>query len=346
MTVDAAIIGGGPAGAAAAISLRQLTPGTSIAIFDVGASDRWRPGETLAPGAEPILESLGLSGIVREFPESYETRAAWGSENLVENVLPLNGRLLDRTRFEAILLEHAVAMGVDVHRNCALTESDREGGNWSLSVNGDDCASRFVIDASGRAARFAVDRDIKRLADDRLTGVVVRYEGARRGGTLVEAQECGWWYSAATAGGTTAAIFMTDSDMIRDLGPPDIACWEQLLADSRWMRERLSGATPQSPPVIFPAHSQVLSRLTGPGWVAVGDAAMAFDPIASQGIQKALRSGQLASFVAADYLTGGDSHNRYAEQARAEYEAYSKTKCDYYALEQRWPEAEFWKRRY
>src|SRR4051812_37901793 len=87
LTLDAAIIGGGPAGTAAAISLRQLAPAATIAIFDAASSDGWRPGEMLAPGAESILDSLGLGGAfhAQGFVESFGTRAAWGSPEPGEN---------------------------------------------------------------------------------------------------------------------------------------------------------------------------------------------------------------------------------------------------------------------
>jgi flavin-dependent dehydrogenase len=350
--LDAAIIGGGPAGAAAAISLRQLAPEATIAIFDAASSDGWRTGETLAPGAESILDSLGVLAAFHQqgFVESFGTRAVWGSPQPAENdfLFGLRGRgwRLDRARFDAMLREQAAAAGVEVRRGWPLTESDGEAGNWRLSFHGGECEARFVIDASGRAARFAVDRGARRFVDDRLAGVVVRYDGGQHGDTLVEAAECGWWYSVSVPGGSTVAAFMTDSDLIRETGLADPACWDERLSASTLTGQRLHGAVALGPPSIFTAHSQYLTEVAGPGWVAAGDAAMAFDPLSSQGILKALRSGKLASFVAADFLNrGAGSHERYQDIARAEYAAYHRTKLDYYGQEQRWPESEFWKRR-
>jgi flavin-dependent dehydrogenase len=81
--------------------------------------------------------------------------------------------------------------------------------------------------------------------------------------------------------------------------------------------------------------------------VAAGDAAMTFDPLSSQGILKALRSGKLASFVAVDFLLRGvDTHERYTRLARAEYDEYEWVKRTYYSEERRWPAAPFWARRH
>ena len=74
---------------------------------------------------------------------------------------------------------------------------------------------------------------------------------------------------------------------------------------------------------------------------------MSFDPLSSQGLLKALRSGKMAAFVAADYLVRGiESHAKYQAIASAEYTEYTKAKAMYYRLEQRWPQSPFWKRRH
>src|SRR5437773_1001565 len=50
------VIGGGPAGTAAAIAARQA--GLDVTILDESRFPRFRPGETLHPGLEPLLASL------------------------------------------------------------------------------------------------------------------------------------------------------------------------------------------------------------------------------------------------------------------------------------------------
>jgi flavin-dependent dehydrogenase len=80
--------------------------------------------------------------------------------------------------------------------------------------------------------------------------------------------------------------------------------------------------------------------------VAAGDAAAAFDPLSSQGVLMALRTGKLASFVALDHLLGrADSSPRYDALLRREYEGYQATRRSFYREEQRWPDAPFWARR-
>ncbi len=355
--LDVAIIGGGPAGAAAALSLRQLVPEAKIAILDAGKESRWKPGETLSPGATPILESLGCSAALQNLREegavleSFGTLAAWGGAEPYEHdflySLHGNGWRLDRVRFDAMLLNCAEAAGIQVRHGAQLMDSAEVDGGWQLELQGARCRARFVVDATGRAARFAMQRGAKPLAGDKLAGVFVLYETANAGDTLIEAAENGWWYSTTVPGSTTVVAWMSDTDLIREMRLKNAANWTTLLTQSVQVRQRLRGAVPRGTPMIFAAHSQRLSRFGGRAWVAAGDAAMTFDPLSSQGIVKALRSGKMASFVAADFLLrGAETHDRYAKLARAEFDEYEQTRRAYYREEQRWPASPFWARRH
>src|SRR5260370_8041343 len=56
--------------------------------------------------------------------------------------------------------------------------------------------------------------------------------------------------------------------------------------------ESLNGPTTQ-----FAAYPRILSALYGPGWLACGSAAMAFDPVCGEGASNAVREAILASAV-------------------------------------------------
>ena len=164
--LDVAIIGGGPAGVAAALSLRQLISTASIAIFDASRRDRWSPGEILPPGVMPILESLGCGSVLRkEFErgtalESFGIQASWGDPQLTTNefLYSLRGKgwRLDRARFDAALLGCAEATGAQVNRDTILLESHGEKGGWKLWFRGsgcrEECRARFVMQVGGPPA--------------------------------------------------------------------------------------------------------------------------------------------------------------------------------------------------
>ena len=69
----------------------------------------------------------------------------------------------------------------------------------------------------------------------------------------------------------------------------DAEAFEGALAGALHVSERCGGEWLQGP-VGRAAGGQRLDRADGPGWCAVGDAAMAFDPISSMGVYTALVS--------------------------------------------------------
>lgn len=351
---------------AAALSLRQLTPETAIAIFDASSGARWKPGEILSPVAMPLLHSLGCAELLRMALaaevglNSYGVEAAWGSSRLYANdflySLHGNGWRLDRERFDAMLLNYTETSGIAVLRGAALVESYEDKEGWLLQLRciggKTECRARFVIDASGRAARFALQRGARPTCNDRLAGVFMHLRANADDAasssldTLIEAVEGGWWYSTTVPDGTAVVGWMSDTDVIRENNPKTAERWNALLQQTEHTQRRFGGWHRIGTPMIRSAHSQILSEVGGRGWVAAGDAAMTFDPISSQGIAKALRSGKMASFVAVDFLLRSEETQEcYARLVRAEYAEYESAKGSFYREEQRWPDSPFWQRR-
>ncbi len=67
----------------------------------------------------------------------------------------------------------------------------------------------------------------------------------------------------------------------------------------------------------FPAYARIASLLAGPGWLASGTAAMAFDPICGDGTAHAVREAILASAVLRAIASGGNAPDLLAHyQAR------------------------------
>lgn len=94
------------------------------------------------------------------------------------------------------------------------------------------------------------------------------------------------------------------------------------------------------------AHSAVLEPWAAPGWMAIGDAALSFDPLSAQGLLSALFTG-LASAEAADrHLSNCDgAFDEYIRTINGIFEAYRSHLNSWYKAEMRWSNAEFWRRR-
>ena len=98
--------------------------------------------------------------------------------------------------------------------------------------------------------------------------------------------------------------------------------------------------------MLRPATSQWLDRSAGPGWIAAGEAAAAFDPLSSMGIGYAITSGIHAARALDAALNGYTDHlATYADDTRRHFQEFTSSRGRYYAIERRWPDAPFWSRR-
>ncbi|MGW4033151.1 tryptophan 7-halogenase [Streptomyces sp. NPDC004838] len=165
--------------------------------------------------------------------------------------------------------------------------------------------------------------------------------------TLVEAVPGGWWYTVRVPAGRLVA-HLTDADLCgAALRTPGGFLGE--IARTRHIGRRVGGYDPARVPVPrwSPAHGLRLSPPWGRGWVAAGDAAVAFDPLSSQGILTALHTGARAGHAIDVTLAGGTGAlPEYAAFVARVAEAYDHHRAEAYAREQRWPQAPFWRRRH
>lgn len=358
---DVTVVGGGPAGAATALALRRHDPSLTVVLIEASDYEEVRIGESLPPNARPYLEQLNVFERFLEqgHLEAFGTASAWGGEALVDNdfvtSLGGNGWHLDRRRFDAFLASEAVRCGVGTLPGTRLAGEQRTDGGWVLRLQGAGDPTRFttryVVDATGRRARFSARRGSRRVLFDHLVGVFLFFgPGARPvppdTRTLVESIESGWWYSARLPGDGLIAAFMTDADLVRTEGLARRDAWLELLAASRHTRRRLDGLEPHGEPAVHAASSGLLDALGGDGWLAVGDAASTFDPVSGQGIVKALANGLWAAFAVSDALAGRPQViARYTRLVTGEIEGYLETRELFYREEKRWPDATFWQRR-
>ena len=360
---DVLILGGGPAGAAAALSLRRHAPSLSVALVEQSGYDTPRVGETLPPTVQTVLERLGVweTFVGEGHVAAYGTCSAWGSDDLFDNEFIYHpagrGWHLDRRRFDRMLAREAADRGVTTYSGHKFTGSRHGGrGGWlldAISEQGGEVGieASFVIDATGRRAAFAAQRGVGKVLLDRLLGVSVTF-GARDAEpfadtyTLVEAWEEGWWYSALLPDDRVVVFCMSDADVVKRRGLKSAETWLGLLEQTRHTRERVRHATPLGAPSAHAAHTHRLERVTGDAWLAVGDAATTFDPLSSQGILKSLRAGVLASYAVADYFKGSASGlEKYEALMTREFKDYLAARADFYGRERRWEASPFWLRR-
>ena len=94
------------------------------------------------------------------------------------------------------------------------------------------------------------------------------------------------------------------------------------------------------------AHGAMLDRPVGSSWLAVGDAALSFDPLSSQGLFNAIYTGLAGAESADRHLSGdGSALGEYASRIASIRDAYQTHLSAWYGMERRWADQPFWRRR-
>lgn len=328
-------------------------------LLEISAYEHPRVGEVLPAIARPLLTHLGIwEGFEAEqFRRVHSQAAAWGQPSPVENHFIYSawgaGWHLERSRFDRFLAAQVALQGIDVRlgtRVGAITPlASPTHSHWQLQLtDGSTLQARFLVDATGRRAIIARKMQGNPQVFDQLTAFVGYFDchDAPQPGTLIEAFPQGWWYTALTDQHRIIAC-LTDVDIARDLGLKDRDRWQSLLRETRWMQSRIGEGLLQGEVIVRPANSTCLDRVYGNHWLAVGDAASAYDPLSSQGITKALRFGIFAGYAIGDWLVQGDKSGltKYASLVQREFQRYRQAHCQYCREEQRWPQDPFWQKR-
>lgn len=283
------------------------------------------------------------------------------------------GLCVDRLAFDEALRSHATAAGATLLTGVRFQSCTRiaDGSfSWEITLASQTGTrqdrARYLVDCSGRRAVVARALGIQTVEnDDRLFAYAQWFSCADDDDryTRIEAAPHGWWYSnrlPSPEGNETRRLVVLHTD--RDLPAARLAAgrqgFDQLLDTSTHLAPLLKagGYHPCGTIRGAPANSQRLRDFCGDAWMAVGDAAQAYDPLSSQGIDKALRTASDAGHMIHYALTdcpqgtaGLDSSNAYVhqydEQQRQLWQAYLSQRDFYYGNQPRWSDQPFWKRR-
>jgi len=362
---DAFIIGGGPAGCSAAISLARA--GYTVCLAENAGADGFKVGESLPPAVKPLLDELGAVSLCHAGRSlvSYGNQSAWGSPLLTETdfIRDPNGHgwHVDRALFDAELRAVAAGAGAFVPERTRALRIEPASGRWRVILKTpaglETCHAPWMLDCTGRTAAFARAQGARPIVYDRLIAVVAVFEEAvatpamssdRDSRTLVESSPDGWWYTSLVPRNRRVVAFHTDAatDVSRLARTQE--GFISMLRSTRHISARIEdrGYRLACPLRTAAANTVCRTPAAGQGWFAAGDAAMAFDPLSSQGILTALYSGLKAAQALQDSMNGvPDAPLRYERTLRNVLDAYLVNRDLYYGYESRWPDRPFWSRR-
>ena len=315
---DVLVVGGGPAGSTVATLLSRR--GERVLLVEKDRHPRFHIGESLLPMNMPLFEQLGVSveiariGIPKygvEFvspwhdgPSTLDFSQGWDKSCV-------SAYEVRRSEFDHVLLKHAAACGVEVIEGCRITGVEFLADGIVAQGRGEDgqdqqFQAKFLVDASGRdtllANKFATKVSNKHHHSAAVFG---HFTGARRlpgkaaGNISLFWFDHGWFWFIPLLDGTTSVGAVCHADFIKNRNSDVTTFFKSVIAMSPALSDRLKDAELTGPATATGNYSYKSNRISGPGYLMVGDAYGFIDPVFSSGVLIAMQSG----FLAADAIT-------------------------------------------
>ncbi len=321
---DVAILGAGPAGLAAAAELGKT--GLSVALIDSGQSQKNHQVESFPESGAPLAEATGLLGPIcsAAYAPASTMLMHWRAKKEAREFGPSGPLLLHRRELHNALLAHALSISSSTQWINAKVR-DRQTLNNHTLITTDSVAltARVVLEARGRVETRRLNRGLNRgmhkcgkpdkTASTRVTqketrqalvslpfsvGIANRIDA----GMYLEALADGWVWAASTGDGQLHGAVFQYASTLAGMRQSERAAYGSSCLDQ-------CGCIPQAntEPVFYTPGAANFDALADPvisdTCFAIGDAALARDPVASHGLVHALRSGVQAAAVVRTILS-------------------------------------------
>lgn len=312
---DVAVVGGGPAGTAAAITLARA--GRQVVLVDKARFPRDKCcGDGITTGALRRYERLGLRPeAIASWQPVTETWIRSPSGHTAGFPLPDTGGVFAavarRTDLDAAFLDVARAAGVKVYDGHGVTDAGQESDGVELHVDGlGPVAARYVVAADGMWSRVR-----KALGAGEEPGYLGEWHAMRQYFSDVDeaaARQLWVWFDADLLPGYAWSFPLPDGranvgfGIQRVSGRPTHEMkgqWSDLLQRPHIRAVLGARARPEGPPKAWPIPARIGATQLALGRVLfAGDAARATDTMTGEGIGQALETGELAARAV---LSGG-----------------------------------------
>lgn len=314
--VDVLVIGGGPAGAAAAIALARRGHRTTLVEKD--RHPRFHIGESLLPMSMPIFDELGVlaeveaKGVIKrgaDFPSaSPPGYQVFRFSRSLNPTWPYAVQIR-RQDLDQLLIERARAVGVQVLEAArveaiefgadGIRASARRSDGEALSI-----AARYVIDATGRDTFLGNKLRLKRRhRRHQSAALYAHFTGVRRrdgddaGNISIYRVEDGWIWVIPLPDNITSIGLVCGPDTLRGRAGDSAAFLWRTLRSVPELASRLEEAALDGHLEATGNYSYECTKVAGPRWIMVGDAGLFVDPIFSSGVHFALETSRRAADV-------------------------------------------------
>ena len=295
--LDVAIIGGGPAAVICALELAHK----GIRVGIIFRRHNRSTVELVSGRARRLLEQVFKKSLIElvKGVEIHETISLWDTPFPIESNSLYNpwgpGISVDRDNFDNIVLSFVRAVdNIEIFSNVFVQNVKFKENYWQISLQpsaGILLKSSFLALATGRTQIHWLQRTrnenqssivlMTRLVTDKTRQDNVFY---------IEATKKGWWYSLPDIYHNRFIGYYTSIDLFKQR---QSSCSNFFFTELR--NTRLIGYTKsdfvnnESIKGQF-ANMQTYDKVVGNGWISLGDAAFAPDPLSGMGLEFAIES--------------------------------------------------------
>ncbi len=326
---DVLIVGGGPAGAIAALVLARA--GVGVTVLDRAAFPRDKLcGDSLNPGAMAVLARHGLAAAVSRAAVSVRGMLLTGPGGAVVRASypdGITGCSIRRRELDQVLLEAASRAGARVEFGARVRGPITERGRDGCRVTGVETQAaggrshrqaRVVIAADGRRSTLALALGlIRHPSRPRRWAIGAYFENVSGLTDLGEMHVRRDHYIgvAPIPGGLTNACLVVPEALARTHGV-DRALERALGADDQ-LADRFTHARRVTPVAVLGPLAVDADAAGVEGLLLAGDAGGFVDPITGDGLRLAMTSAELAAAAALESLNGvAGAHTRLARRRR------------------------------
>jgi geranylgeranyl reductase family protein len=342
------VIGGGPAGSAAAYWLAEA--GHDVVVVEKKRFPREKTcGDGLTPRAVHQLHEMGLGDRLAHYHRYDGLRAlahgvtlelAWPEHP----VYPSHGYVVRRRELDTMVAEHAVKAGAVMRQAAEAVRPILRDGLVTGAVIDDkdrgvteEIHARYVVVADGANSRFG-----RALGTSRRKawpqGMAIRgyFESPRHDDPWIESAldvrdrngnslpGYGWIFPVGDGQINVGIGLLSTFRDFRSVNTTHIMNEFAATAPDYW---QISPATATSVPTggRLPMGGSIEPKL-GPTWIVIGDAAGSINPFNGEGIDYAYETGRMAAGLLDEVLVTGDGMalQQYPKLLDAEYGLYFK----------------------